>query len=53
MDMNKELPQDLLDEIAEKINEVINIPFMSESQEKLLFVFLLRLITEKLQLKLK
>lgn len=47
-DFNPTLNPDLAKEIADEINKILNIPFLSESQEQLLLEFLLNLIIDKL-----
>lgn len=42
------LNPDLAKEIADEINKILNIPFLSESQEQLLLEFVLNLIIDKL-----
>ena len=43
-----ELNPDLAKEIADELNKILNIPFLSESQEQLLLEFVLNLIIDKL-----
>ena len=42
------LNPDLAKEIADEVNKILNIPFLSESQEQLLLEFVLNLIIDKL-----
>ena len=42
------LNPDLAKEIADEINKILNIPFLSERQEQLLLEFVLNLIIDKL-----
>ena len=44
----EKLDPNLAKELAEQINKVINIPFLSERQEQLLLEFLINLILDKL-----
>lgn len=47
-EFNPELNQALAKEIADELNKILNIPFLSESQEQLLLEFVLNLIIDKL-----
>ena len=42
----------LLDEIADQINKIINIPFLNEKQELHLIVFILKMLTSLLEKKI-
>ena len=42
------LNPDLAKEIADEVNKILNIPFLSESQEQLLLEFVLNIIMDKL-----
>ena len=47
-EFNPKLNPDLAKEIADELNKILNIPFLSESQEQLLLEFVLNLIIDKL-----
>ena len=47
-EFNPELNTALAKEIADELNKILNIPFLSESQEQLLLEFVLNLIIDKL-----
>ena len=47
-DFTPKLDPNLAKEIADEVNKILNIPFLSESQEQLLLEFLLNLIIDKL-----
>ena len=44
--MTKELQAILVKEVATKINKLINIPFMSEKQEQILFEAIVQVVLE-------
>lgn len=47
-EFDPKLNPDLAKEIADELNKILNIPFLSESQEQLLLEFVLNLIIDKL-----
>lgn len=47
-DFTPSLNPALAKEIADEINKILNIPFLSESQEQLLLEFVLNLLIDKL-----
>lgn len=42
--MNYDIPETVLDNIIDEINKAIDIPFLNEKQERLLFAFILSVI---------
>lgn len=50
--MEEKIPQEIIDAIIDKINEAIDIPFINEKQEKMLFTLVLSVLIESI-LRLK
>lgn len=44
--MDKKLSPEVIDAIVEKINELVNIPFLNEEQERILFTLIISVIIE-------
>lgn len=44
--MEEKIPQEIIDGIIDKINEAIDIPFLNEKQEKMLFTLVLSVLIE-------
>lgn len=44
--MEKKIPPEIIDAIVEQINEMVNIPFLNEEQERMLFKLILSILIE-------
>lgn len=50
--MNTELLKPLVKELATKVNQIVNIPFVSEEQEQLFFEMIIMLVLETMMRQL-
>lgn len=50
--MNEKLSPDIIDAIVTKMNDIINIPFLNEEQERIVFKLILTILIESF-LKIK
>lgn len=44
------ISDELMEELANQLNKVINIPFLNEDQERFVLIFLLKILANKLGL---
>ena len=47
--MSKEVDPELIEGVTKRLNEVINIPFLSEEQERILITAVLRMLLTRLE----